>query len=123
MCTGDNIWYTLNTPSHDGYVFSMSVRGANKEIKDYVLEQKGYVAKGEDFKFKSRLSPRTILVTSNRGRKMKKQVDEKQIVFYSEKYAKRAAHERQVALAKAKELIENPGKYKHATSYGAAKYI
>mgnify|MGYP000202572291 CR=1 FL=1 len=43
----------------------MSVRGANKEIKDYVLEQKGYVAKGEDFKFKSRLSPRTILVTSN----------------------------------------------------------
>lgn len=65
MCTGDNIWYTLNTPSHDGYVFSMSVRGANKEIKDYVLEQKGYVAKGEDFKFKSRLSPRTILVTSN----------------------------------------------------------
>lgn len=123
MCTGDNIWYTLNTPSHDGYVFSMSVRVANKEIKDYVLEQKGYVAKGEDFKFKSRLSPRTILVTSNRGRKMKKQVDEKQIVFYSEKYAKRAAHERQVALAKAKELIENPGKYKHATSYGAAKYI
>lgn len=57
--------YTLNTPSYDGYVFSMSVREANKEIKDYVLEQKGYVAKGEDFKFKSRLSPRTILVTSN----------------------------------------------------------
>ncbi|MDD4111879.1 MAG: transposase, partial [Herbinix sp.] len=30
MTTGDNIWYTINTPSKDGYVFSMSVRGADK---------------------------------------------------------------------------------------------
>ena len=42
MTTGDNIWYTINTPTHDGYVFSMSIRGAEKSIKDYVLEQEGY---------------------------------------------------------------------------------
>lgn len=40
MTTGDNIWYTLS--AGDGYVFSMSVRGANKELKDYVLDQDGY---------------------------------------------------------------------------------
>lgn len=28
MTTGDNIWYTINTPTKDGYVFSMSIRGA-----------------------------------------------------------------------------------------------
>ncbi|MEG0794036.1 MAG: transposase [Lachnospiraceae bacterium] len=37
MTTGDNIWYTINTPTKDGYVFSMSVRGAEKSMKDYVL--------------------------------------------------------------------------------------
>ena len=39
MTTGDNIWYTINTPTHDGYVFSMSIRGAEKGIKDYVLKE------------------------------------------------------------------------------------
>ena len=40
MTTGDNIWYTLS--SKDGYVFSMSIRGADKELKDYVLNDCGY---------------------------------------------------------------------------------
>lgn len=35
MTTGDNIYYTLS--AKDGYVFSMSVRGAGKELKEYVL--------------------------------------------------------------------------------------
>lgn len=35
MTTGDNIWYTINTPTQDGYVFSMSIRGADKSIKEY----------------------------------------------------------------------------------------
>lgn len=123
MCTGDNIWYTLHTPSHDGYVFSMSVRGAEKGIKTFVLEQKGYIQKGDDYKFKSRREPRTIYVTSNQGKKMKKTVDEKQVVFYSKKYAQRARYEREHALEKAKDLIAHPGKYTRATSYGATKYI
>lgn len=123
MCTGDNIWYTINTPSHDGYVFSMSVRGADKAVKEYVLDQKGYIQKGEDFKFKSRLEPREIQVTAASGRKMKKTVDEKQVVFYSEKYAQRAREQRNNTIEKAKDLIQHPGKYKRSTGYGAAKYI
>ena len=70
-----------------------------------------------------RKSPRTILVTSVTGKKMKKQVDEKQVVFWSEKYAKRAKAERDTALAKARDLAQNPGNYTRATSYGAAKYV
>ena len=90
MTTGDNIWYTINTPTHDGYVFSMSIRGAEKSIKDYVLEQEGYEWLGTEYKRKSRKSPRTIQVSSVSGKKIKKQVNEKQVVFWSEKYAKRA---------------------------------
>lgn len=43
MTTGDNIWYTTQTSTKDGYVFSMSVRGADKELKKYVLNQDDYV--------------------------------------------------------------------------------
>ena len=123
MTTGDNIWYTINTPTKDGYVFSMSIRGADKSIKEYILDEEGYEWLGEEYKRKSRLCPRTILVTSNNGKKIKKQVDEKQVVFWSKKYATRAKAEREAALAKARDLAKHPGNYTRATSYGAAKYV
>lgn len=123
MTTGDNIWYTINTPAHDGYVFSMSIRCAEKSMKKYVLDDDGYVWLGKEYKRKSRKYPRTIQVTSTSGKKIKKQVDEKQVVFWSEKYAKRAKAEREATLAKARDLAANPGSYTRATSYGAAKYV
>jgi len=121
MTTGDNIYYTLS--AKNGYVFSMSIRGADKELKDYVLKEEGYGWYGSEYKRKSRLYPRTILVTATNGKKIKKVVDEKQIIFYSEKYAKRAKAERDATVAKALELIKNPGKFTRATSYGAAGYV
>ena len=123
MTTGDNIWYTINTPTKDGYVFSMSVRGADKKLKEYVLREEGYTWLGTEYKRKSRKYPRTIHVTTTTGKKMDKVVDEKQVVFWSEKYAKRAKAERAAALAKAADLTKNPGNYTRATSYGAAKYV
>lgn len=123
MTTGDNIWYTITTPSHDGYVFSMSVRGAEKGIKKYVLDDSGYQWLGTEYKRKSRKCPRTIYVTTTSGGKMKQTVHEKQVVFYSEKYAKRARAKREVALQKARALADDPGSYTNATAYGAAKYI
>ncbi len=44
-------------------------------------------------------------------------------MFYSEKYAVRARSDRATAIAKAQDLIVNPGSYTRATSYGAAKYV
>lgn len=121
MTTGDNIYYTLS--AKNGYVFSMSIRGADKKLKDYVLKEEDYEWFGTEYKRKSRLYPRTILVTATNGKKIKKMVDEKQVIFYSEKYAKRAKAERDATVAKALELIKNPGKFTRATSYGAAGYV
>ena len=45
------------------------------------------------------------------------------MIFYSPKYAAKARQDRAAALAKANDLIKNPGKYNKSTSYGAAKYI
>lgn len=121
MTTGDNIWYTLS--AGDGYVFSMSVRGADRELKDYVLNDEGYEWLGEEYKHKSRRYPRTIQITTTSGRKLKKTVDEKQVIFYSEKYDRRAKTDRAAAIAKAQDLITHPGNYSRVTSYGAAGYI
>ncbi|MBT2218667.1 IS1634 family transposase [Virgibacillus dakarensis] len=121
MTTGDNIWYTLS--AKNGYVLSYSVRGANKKFKDYVLDQNNYRTIGKGFKIKSRLYPREITVTSRNGKKLKKRVDEKQVIFYSEKYAQKAKADRAPALKKAKDLIDSPSRFNKATSVGAAKYV
>lgn len=115
MTTGDNIYYTLS--AKNGYVFSMSIRGADKELKNYVLNEDGYEWYGTEYKRKSRLYPRTIFVTATSGKKMKKVVDEKQVIFYSEKYAKKAKAERAASITKALDLINNPGKYSRAAGY------
>lgn len=119
--TSDNVGYNLI--QGDGYVYSQTVRGANKELKTFVLGQTGYRKIGEDFRLKSRCYPREITVTNISGKQVKVPVDEKQVIFYSEKYAKRARAEREPALSKARELISNPAQFNQSTSYGAAKYI
>lgn len=119
--TGSNIAY--NILRHDGYVYSQTVRGANKELKDYVLDDEGYRQDGEDYKIKSRTYPREITVTDIHGKAKKVRVDEKQIVFYSKDYDKKAKAERAPAIQKALDIVGSPAKYNHATSLGAARYV
>jgi len=121
MTTGDNIWYTLS--AKNGYVLSYSIRSADQKFKSYVLNQRDYVSKNEDFKIKSRMCPREITVTSKSGKKIKKTVDEKQVIFYSKKFDLKAKADRAPALEKAKSLIRNPSQYTRATTHGAAKYV
>jgi len=119
--TADNIAFSL--AKGDGYVYSQTVRGANKELKDYVLDPSGYRQLTEDYKIKSRLYPREIAVSNANGKRTKIRIDEKQVVFYSADYDRKAKAEREPALLKAQELVRNPAKYNRATSYGAAKYL
>nr|WP_235182899.1 hypothetical protein [Gracilibacillus boraciitolerans] len=69
MTTGDNINYILS--GKHGYVFSMSVRGASKAFKKYVLNEESYTWYGTEYKRKSRLEPRMISVTSTHNKKSK----------------------------------------------------
>lgn len=121
MSTGDNIHYTLS--AKDGFVFSYTARGANKALKDYVLDPQGYHQEGSDYMWKARIYPTEIWVTTTSGKKKKQTIDAKQVVFYSEKYAKKARAERAKAIEKAKKLIKNPSSYNQSTAYGAAGYV
>ncbi len=118
--TADNIAFSLTRG--DGYVYSQTVRGANKELKDYLLDQSGY-AGGEDYKIKSRLYPREIAVSNANGGRTKVRIDEKQVVFYSAEYDSKAKADRKVALMKAWDLVNSPARYNKAIAYGAAKYV
>lgn len=130
LITGDNIYYLTGGKNKNGYVFSFSIRGGKDDFKKYVLDNNDYVdenGKSADvdaaYKIKSRVTAREITVTMSSGKKTKKTVYEKQVVFYSKKYADKEKAEREKTVLKALEFVKNPAKYDSATSYGAAKYI
>lgn len=133
IITGDNIFYLQGKEkgkNFNGYVFSFSVRGGTDAFKKFVLSDEGYVGKDgkpahkdTDFKIKSRVIARDTNVTLPSGKKVKKTVYEKQVVFWGRKYALKAQAEREEVLKKAHDLVGNPQKYTKATSYGAAKYV
>ena len=138
--------------NHDGYVYGQSILGANKEFKEWALNQDGftndyiydedgkivtykeaiynengkilrYENKPLIFKHKSRVHIKKVRIKKEDGKKITYEVYQKQMVYYSKKYADRQKHERELAVKKAKDLIDNPGKYTQATSYGCTKYI
>jgi len=123
--TGNNVYYL--DQGKQGYVFSQSIRGGTVGFKEYVANPEGYEWFGDEYKRKSRVERREIQVdfTRSDGTMYKKivMVDQRQIVFYSEKYAVRAKVKREAAIKKAQKIIENPSAYTRATSYGALKYV
>jgi transposase len=124
--TGDNIHKISNRGN--GYVMSLSIRKADKELKEYALDPKGYTWTGTDYKKKSKLHPRNIWVTvgvkkDGTPKRRQKRIDEKLVIFYSEDYAKRARIKRQPSIDKAKDLIGNVEKYNKKNCLGARKYV
>ena len=138
--TSDNIYY-LNGDNkgdnnqRDGYVYGQSVRGADAEFKQWILSD-GYKKDeiqnehGEKITFthKSRIHPKELHVNVTKpGQKkpVKKsvKVDQKQMVYFSEKYAKKQKADREVMIARAKDLIKHPKKYDKITSSGSAAYV
>jgi hypothetical protein len=138
--TSDNIYF-LNGDNkgdvneRDGYVYGQSIRGADAAFKKWVLEAGYHTDKITDadenvvtFKHKSRVFLKELHVNVTKpGRKkpLKKTVtiDQKQMVYYSEKYAKKQRRDREVMIQRATDLIKSPKKYDKITSAGSASYI
>ena len=121
-----------DSKGHDGYVYGQSVIGADKEFRKWVLDKKNYRTtkeldeNGEEILFihKSRIFAKTIQLKNQAGnRTQTMQIYQKQLAYYSKKYAEKQRKDRERVLEKAKDLINNPGKYTQATSYGATGYV
>lgn len=133
-CTSSNNIYFLKGGGRDkrvnGYVFSFSIRKSSEKFKKYVLDDTGYTDRdgnackdGCDYKMKSRLEVRAIKITMKNGSQKSVLIDEKQVVFWSKKYADKARAERAEIIKKARDIIANPKKYNKNTAYGADAYI
>lgn len=131
--SGDNIAFMM--VKGDGFIFSQKVKGAAKDIVDYVFEPTGYRTvegkmlteiedkDGVDFYYKSRPYPQQFWVTHADDVKRQVPIDVKQIVCFSRKYAHRQKYKRQETIAKANELIRTPGRMTASEDYGAKRYI
>ena len=118
--TGENIAY--NILNGNGYIYSQTIRGANRDLKDYVLSDEGYNVSKDGFKIKSRVVNTKIWIENDRGQRRQVDIDQKQVVFFSPDYAKKARYEREKAVEKAKGLIRKSRNGKIPAS-GASKYI
>jgi transposase len=135
--TSDNMAY-LSGKNHDdmknndGYVYGQSVLGGTDEFKKWVISREGYQVdkfvdeNGEKITFthKSRIFAKKITLKGSDGKRNKTiEIYQKQMAYYSKKYAEKQRKDREKMLNKAKDLIANPGRYNKSTSYGAADYI
>lgn len=120
MNTGENIAY--NIIHKNGYIYSQSVRGANSELKEYVLSDEGYEVSSDGFKIKSRIVTTKIWVENAKGKNVQVEIEQKQVAFYSPDYDKRSKYEREKAVEKARKLIEK-SKNGKIPANGAQKYI
>lgn len=141
--TSDNIIHIAGTSIEqskklNGYVYGQSVRGADEEFKAWVLEQDYKTdvliddnAEEVTFIHKSRVYPKKMRIVRDDKGKTKNgndkvqyiTVDQKQMVYYSQKYADKQKRDREKIVAKARDLMSHPDRYTKATSYGVAGYI
>ena len=154
--TSDNIYSLVGDNSKeknfDGYIYGQSIRGADKEFKEWVLDQNGYKVdkvvdidghvetfrkaifndQGQivgyeqaevEFKHKSRIYPKELTLKVGDKRNKKVRTDQKQLVYYSQKYADKQKRERNQMIERAKDLIKNPKKYNKLTAAGSAAYV
>ena len=138
--TSDNIYWLNGSNkgdhnSRDGYVYGQSVRGADAEFKAWVLKE-GYIRdKVEDndgneitFTHKSRICPKELHVNvtkpgQKKPVKRKATIDQKQMAYYSEKYARKQKSDRNAMIERAKDIISHPKKYDRITAKGSSSYV
>lgn len=153
--TSDNIFYLAgrnDKENMDGYIYGQSVRGADQEFKDWILNQDDYVCepifnddgtpkmfrqmifdkdgncvgyekKQPYFKHKSRIYPKELTIKRDGKRNTKVRTDQKQMVYYSQNYADKQKKDRNQMIERAKDIITHPNKYDKVSVSGAKSYI
>jgi transposase len=105
--SGKNLAYIARQGG--GYIVSKSAKGSAKEVKEWILDEKGYVwNKNRTFKLKSKIRTRTV--EDEDGQKVK--IEEKIISYWSKKQYDYALHENKKFIDYLNGVTENPDKLK-----------
>lgn len=92
----------------NGYIFSQSVRKANKELKSWILNEKDYsVNDTNTFKIKSRQSYKNVYVAGQDGKRKCVKVPVKEVAFWSKDFEDRSRYERLKVIEKSQNALSN----------------
>jgi len=106
VCIGPAILNMLD--NGNGYIFAKSVLKSTKSERDWIYSEEGYIYGSPGFKYKSRVRKRKVKGEDGEER----EITEKVVAYWSEKYATRAIKESQSFLEFLDKLIESPANFR-----------
>lgn len=94
--------------SGNGYIVAKSLLKSTQKERDWTYDDKDYIKVSDDFKYKSRIVKRTI----EDEKKVKHNIEEKVVVYWSKKFQERAEKENKSFLDFIKKLQETPENFR-----------
>ena len=92
----------------NGYIVAKSLLKSTQKERDWTYDDKDYIKVSDDFKYKSRIVKRTI----EDEKKVKHNIEEKVVVYWSKKFQERAEKENKSFLDFIKKLQETPESFR-----------
>ena len=101
----------------NGYIVSKSVKKSWKSQREWALEDKDYTyiknnSNEITFKYKSRINEITLTYKNEDGTKSKKNIKEKEIIYWSKKHYEKELHQNKKFIEYLEACKENPDKLK-----------
>jgi len=106
VCIGPSILNMLD--SGNGYIFAKSVLKSTVSERNWIYSEDGYICDSPGFKYKSKTRKRTVKGEDG----IKRDITEKVVAYWSEKYAKRATKENKSFLEFLDKLLESPANFR-----------
>lgn len=108
MCSSPNLLHLLD--NNNGYIISKSIKKCNINDKNWILDDNDYIKTSDDFKIKSRTIKYKVADPANP--KMKREIVEKQVVYWSRKFYEREKAEKKSFLDFIDKVQQNPANFK-----------
>lgn len=109
MYKGNNAFYITDT--NNGYVMSKSIEKTEKKEKEWIYDQSDYIEEGRGFRHKSRIVSRKVKVDEQY-----REITEKVVVYWSEKFYKKQAAENRSFLEFLDRLEKEPSSFRISKS-------
>jgi len=106
VCIGPSILHMLD--SGNGYIFAKSVLKSTAAERAWIYSDEGYIYDNPGFKHKTKIRKRKVQGEDG----VKREITEKVVAYWSEKYAKRAIKENQSFLEFLDKLLESPANFR-----------
>lgn len=108
MCSSPNLLHLLD--HNNGYIISKSIKKCKKEDKSWILVEDDYTRTSDDFKMKSRTIKYKVSDPSNP--KAKREIVEKQVVYWSRKFYEREKAEKKAFIDFIEKVRKSPANFK-----------